>query len=74
MYTNIGEFICQKRMENNLTLRELASMLSISLTYLADSEHYDRVEAQIWICQSKDPNQDHITNGSCNNRQVHIAP
>ena len=26
------------------------------------------------ICQSKDPNQDHITNGSCNNRQVHIAP
>ena len=24
--------------------------------------------------QSKDPNQDHITNGSCNNRQVHIAP
>lgn len=39
MYTNIGEFICQKRMENNLTLRELASMLSISLTYLADIEH-----------------------------------
>lgn len=39
MYTNIGDFICQKRMEKNLTLRELASLLSISLTYLADIEH-----------------------------------
>ena len=39
MYTNIGEFICQKRIEKNLTLRELASLLSISLTYLADIEH-----------------------------------
>lgn len=36
---NIGEFICQKRLERNFTLRELADMLSISLTYLADIEH-----------------------------------
>ena len=36
---NIGEFICQKRLERNYTLRELADMLSISLTYLADIEH-----------------------------------
>ena len=35
---NIGEFICQKRLERNYTLRELADMLSISLTYLADIE------------------------------------
>ena len=39
MYSNIGEFICQKRLERNFTLRELADMLSISLTYLADIEH-----------------------------------
>ena len=39
MYSNIGEFICQKRLERNYTLRELANMLSISLTYLADIEH-----------------------------------
>ena len=39
MYTNIGEFISQKRIEKKYTMRELASLISISVTYLADIEH-----------------------------------
>ena len=39
MYNNIGEFISQKRIEKKLTIRELASLISISVTYLADIEH-----------------------------------
>ncbi len=39
MYTNFGEFISEKRMANNLTLRKLAEMISISVTFLADIEH-----------------------------------
>ncbi len=39
MYTNFGEFISEKRMANNLTLRKLAEMISISPTSLADIEH-----------------------------------
>ncbi len=39
MYSNIGEFICEKRMAKNITLRKLAKMLSISVTFLADIEH-----------------------------------
>ncbi len=39
MNTNFGEFISEKRMANNLTLRKLAEMISISVTFLADIEH-----------------------------------
>ncbi len=39
MYTNIGEFINQKRIEKSITIRKMANMLSISPTFLADIEH-----------------------------------
>ena len=39
MYTNIGEFIREKRMEKGITLRALSERLNISITYLTDIEH-----------------------------------
>ncbi len=39
MYRNIGEFINEKRIAKNITIRKLADLLSISPTYIADIEH-----------------------------------
>ncbi len=38
MYTNFGEFISQKRIEKQITLRKMAGMLGVSAPFLTDVE------------------------------------
>ena len=38
MYTNFGEFISQKRVEKQITLRKMADMLGVSAPFLTDVE------------------------------------
>ena len=77
---DFGEYISQKRKEKKLTIRELASKLNISFTYLSDVEKgrakafkSDILKLIIEILQLDDDEQDKL-NDLAGKSQNKVAP